>query len=65
METDSAASDAGLEAGDVVVEFDGEPITANDELTDAVTAHAPGDQVSLTVERRGRRRSFDVTLGPR
>ena len=48
-----------------MMEFDGEPITANDELTDAVTAHAPGDQVSLTVERRGRRRSFDVTLGPR
>ncbi len=65
VETDSAASDAGLEAGDVVLELDGEPIATNDDLTDAVTSRAPGDQVSVTVERRGRRQSFDVTLGPR
>ena len=65
VEVDSAAADAGLEPGDVVVELDGEPIATNQDLTDAITAHAPGDQVSLTVERGGRRRSFAVTLGPR
>jgi len=40
-------------------------VVTNQDLTKAVKAHAPGDRVSLTVERRGRRRSFDVTLGPR
>ena len=65
VDADSAAADAGVEAGDVVVEIDGQPVATNQDLTKAVKAHAPGDRVSLTVERRGRRRSFDVTLGPR
>jgi putative serine protease PepD len=65
VDNDSAAADAGLEAGDVVVELEGDPIVTNQDLTEAITGRAPGDQVSLTIERQGRRRSFDVTLGPR
>ncbi|MBX3285069.1 MAG: trypsin-like peptidase domain-containing protein [Actinobacteria bacterium] len=65
LDADSAAADGGLEVGDVLVEIDGDPIATNDDVGDAMAAHAPGDQVSITVERRGRRRNFDVTLGPR
>jgi putative serine protease PepD len=65
VEPDSAASDAGILPGDVVVEFAGEPVVTNDQLTDAVQARSKGDRVVITVEREGRRRNFDVTLGPR
>ncbi len=65
VEADSAASDAGILEGDVVVEVDGIAIATNEGLTAAVRSHGAGDQVTITVEREGRRRSFDVTLGPR
>ncbi len=65
VDADSAAADAGIEEGDVVVEVDGEPVATNEDVTDAIRAKSPGDQVSITVERQGRRRTFDVTLGPR
>lgn len=65
VDADSAAADAGIEEGDVVVEVGGEVVATNEEVTDAIGSRAPGDQVSITVERQGRRRTFDVTLGPR
>ena len=51
--------------GDVVVEFDGEAISTSAELQSAVDAKKPGDVVSLTVLRGGKRRTLDVTLGTR
>ena len=65
VEADSAASDAGLLEGDVIVEADGEPVVTNDDITNIVRSHQKGDSLSIVVERSGRRRSFDVTLGPR
>lgn len=64
VDADSAASDAGLEEGDVIVEADGSAVAANKDVTDVIRGHAPGDRITITVERQGRRRSFDVTLGP-
>jgi S1-C subfamily serine protease len=40
---------AGLQIGDTITAVDGVPITTNDQLTTAVTAHAPGESVKLTV----------------
>ncbi|QXC60440.1 trypsin-like peptidase domain-containing protein [Aquihabitans sp. G128] len=65
VEPDSAAADAGIEEGDVVVEAGGGPVSSNEQLTDLVRRKAPGDSLAVTVERQGRRRSFDVTLGPK
>ena len=65
VEPDSAASAAGIEEGDVVVEAGGGPISTNEQLTGLVRKRAPGDEIQMTVERGGRRRSFAVTLGPR
>lgn len=64
VEADSAASDAGLEEGDVVVEADGRPVETNEDVSDIIRSKEPGDAITITVERQGRRRSFDVTLGP-
>ena len=58
------ASAAGLQVGDVVVDVDGQVITGATELTRLVRAHQPGDQVQVTVEHRGDRRTYTITLGP-
>ena len=65
VDTDSAASDAGILEGDVIIEADGEAVVTNQDITSSVQSHQKGDSMSIVVEREGRRKSFDVTLGPR
>ncbi|MFC5380662.1 S1C family serine protease [Aquipuribacter nitratireducens] len=54
------ADQAGLRAGDVILAFEGRPVTESDELVVAIRAQQPGDEVTLTV-RRGED-VFDVTV---
>jgi len=76
----SPADDAGLRAsndettfqlqhvktgGDVVVAFDGKPVVQNNDLSELVAQHKPGDTVTLEIVRDGNRSSVDVTLGSR
>jgi putative serine protease PepD len=63
VEPDSAAENAGLEVGDVVVAVGDRPITSSTELTAAVRSEAPGATVELTVRRDGDERTVEVTLG--
>ena len=59
----SPAAAAGLQPGDVVVEFAGKPITDIYAYTYALQAQAPGDEVVIVVERNGERVSVTATLG--
>ncbi len=54
------ADAAGLQAGDVILAFDGRPMTESDELVVAIRAREPGDEVTLTVRRDDE--VFDVSL---
>ncbi|MFC3686739.1 S1C family serine protease [Aquipuribacter hungaricus] len=54
------AAEAGLQAGDTILAFEGRPVTESDELVVAIRAQEPGDEVTLTV-RRGEE-VFDVDL---
>jgi PDZ domain-containing protein len=47
--------------GDVVLEVDGSPIDGGALLRKLITAHSPGDQVSILVERKGKRLAETVT----
>jgi regulator of sigma E protease len=58
----SAAMDAGLQAGDVILRAGGQDVTTFSELPDIVAA-SKGDPVPLTVWRAGE--TFDLTLTPR
>lgn len=49
----SAADDAGLREGDVIVALDGRPIETFDQLADAIDAKEVGDTVTVTVNRNG------------
>jgi putative serine protease PepD len=57
---DGPADRAGLQAGDIILEFEGRPITNPDELVVAIRALNVGDEVSLTVQRGSA--TLDVTM---
>jgi hypothetical protein len=48
----SAAEKAGLQAGDLITELDGEKVADFSDLVDRVKIHEPGDTVTLKVTRR-------------
>jgi S1-C subfamily serine protease len=51
--------------GDVVVAVDGKPVFQNNDLSELIAAHKPGDTVTLQVLRGGDRADIDVKLGSR
>lgn len=65
VEPGSAAARAGLEEGDVIVAFDGDPIRRVEDLFAQLRQRRPGQRVELTVVRDGDRRRLDATLGGR
>lgn len=61
--SDGPAEQAGIKQGDIVVAVDGEKISSADGVIIAIRSHEEGDIVSVTVNRDGTEKSFDVTLG--
>ena len=59
---DSAAEHAGIRVGDVVVDIEREPVSSSDDITGALARFAPGDIVSVLVERGGDRHIVKVAL---
>jgi putative serine protease PepD len=57
------AADAGIEDGDVVTSFDGEPVEDATSLIVEIRSLRPGDTVPVVVERGGREVELDITLG--
>ncbi|ATE59745.1 DegQ family serine endoprotease [Thauera sinica] len=62
VEADSPAARAGLEAGDVILKFDGEAVASSAELPSRVAAVKPGKPVALEVWHKGKTRSLTVTV---
>jgi S1-C subfamily serine protease len=60
---DSPAAQAGLQEGDVIVEFEGEELRGKTDLFRLLREHRPGDEVTLSVQRGGETMSVEVTLG--
>ena len=58
----SPAEKAGIEKGDVLVAVDGTPVRSGDELVEAVAAHSPGDEVTVTATRGSDEVELSVTL---
>ena len=57
------ADRAGIEPGDVVVEFGGKPVKDSDSLVAMVVNTKPGTSVPLVVYRNNQRRSLTVVVG--
>ncbi len=60
---DSAAAEAGLKPGDVIVAVDGAEIRNFDALRNAIGLHREGDKVKISYLRDGKKRDAKVTLG--
>jgi|SRR5665648_317935 len=56
------ADRAGLRPGDVIIKFDGRPVTGPDEFVVAIRAKSVGDAVELTVRRGSTERTVKMTL---
>ncbi len=59
----SPAREAGLVAGDVVLEYDGRQVTGTGDLRSRVAATRPGTEVDVKVWRDGSEETFHVTVG--
>jgi S1-C subfamily serine protease len=58
------AKDAGIQAGDLLLELDGEPVS-EDRIGDILARHQPGDSVSATLLRSKKRVTVKIVLGER
>ena len=63
VEADSPASKAGVEPGDVVVEFDGKAVEKSRDLPRIVGNTKPNQRVRMTVVRRGAEKSLSIKVG--
>jgi S1-C subfamily serine protease len=57
------ASEAGLQAGDVILQIDNTPVIDVQSLGDALLSKSPGDTVAVTINRGGKQLTVNVTLG--
>jgi len=62
VEPGGPAEKAGVEAGDVILRFDGKAVGASSDLPRLVGATRPGSRVSLQVWRKGAARDLTLTV---
>lgn len=62
MASDSAAAEAGIKVGDVLVEIGGSKVTGASSVQELVNNFHPGDRTEVKVIRGGEALSFEVVL---
>lgn len=60
----SAAREAGMRVGDIIVAIDAKPVRSSRELALAIGAKKPGETISVRYRRDGEYRDTTVTLRP-
>ena len=61
----TAAAEAGLETGDVILALDGEAVQGSAEVSAAIIDREPGDEVEIRFLRNGEEQTVVATLGSR
>lgn len=59
----TAAEQAGLVVGDLILKFDGTDIKTSADLTTAVQKKKSGDKVQMVIYRDGEEKTIEITLG--
>jgi len=62
VEQGSAAEQAGIEAGDVILRIDGSQVRSFEDLRARIGARAIGDRVKVELVRDGKKRTIDATI---
>lgn len=62
VEERSAAMEAGIEEGDVIVSINGAPTTNTAQLQEAIAKCSPGDTIAIVFYRDGKKHEKKVTL---
>ncbi len=62
---DSPARKAGLQAGDVLVQVDDQPVKNLKDYSNILKAHRPGDTISILFDRNGHQQKTKVVLEAR
>lgn len=60
---DSPAEQAGIESGDIILEFDGQAINSSSDLPHVVGLIAPGTSATARIRRDGKTMEIDVEVG--
>jgi Do/DeqQ family serine protease len=58
----SAAGDAGIKTGDIILEIDGKKTNTSAELMEIIGRHRPGDKIDVKVNRNGSLHNYNITL---
>ena len=61
--SDSPAAEAGIQKGDIIVEFDGQTVKTTQEINDIKNQKQIGDKVKIKVYRAGEYKEGEITLG--
>jgi len=59
----SPAQQAGLQEGDVITQIQGEAVSDPTKVQDRIAEKTVGDRLSLQIERNGKLRDLEVTIG--
>lgn len=62
VEEYSAAEEAGIKAGDVIVKADGQEVKTMTELNTVKNKHSIGDEMTITINRKGQEKELKLTL---
>jgi S1-C subfamily serine protease len=63
VQPESAASDAGLEPGDLIRRVDGKDVSGPQTVRDAIRSHEPGAKIQIEVDRKGQDKTLEAVLG--
>jgi Do/DeqQ family serine protease len=58
----SAAKEAGIESGDIIVKINNQVVKTPSELQEQVGRYRPGDKINVTLKRKDKTKQIEVTL---
>lgn len=62
INADGAAEQAGIKNGDIILDVGGKVVNSSSELQEQVSRFHPGDKVSVSIKRGGKRKQIEIVL---